>query len=724
MSSVVEIFNKYFFYCEYKTIHREIEKYTKNHYEVYETQNKIDPKIIADLEEWMFQVKAVYIEELKDDYMVFRVIVDNFLTAPVLYHFDTEVFKDAEVYSADFELTFYGNLSAEGLSIEFRGIKYYPEKLFEADLKTQHYKPLFIPEELLDKEAEMFLRKYYPEALKTPLPLQDNILLQRMGLTRYYAPLDDNIRGRIYLQDSWQETTYRVFANQEIYSENFNEDEYEYLRFSEKTILIDPRGRLSNNPGAHLFTTVHECVHWEKHRNYFRLRQEMEKATETFINEIKYSPEALRQQGYTQEEIYNLREMLSMEKNYEYYGEFHKEKYCKKHGLDYKTVAGCYESFGSMEWQANALAAHILMPVATVKTILLGLIEELKQQNEDERQAVILQKAVMALAEIYNVSKQAAKNRVIELGFEKAIGILNYIDGEYIEPFSFAPEELGKNQTYCLSEANLNEELQRNKKLRELFDENEVVYVNKMCVVNSPMYILDDNGNLKMTEYALNHVDQCCLLFDVKKEKNNIDSREGDSYSFINRDWELNRYLEAKLDLSKAHNANTVTNAEEAGKLMRLIDEYLAVLDDLPGSLGGELQAHINRKAKEIGKEKISNMQLADITYLDNSEIGKILRNQQRNPDVRTLLALCKGLKLHPFFIIHILDTAGRDIFTVSRENLFYIYLIFYHHEESVDEWADKMRAAGIHEFFPPGEKRHAEKACEKSKKQKNKAKV
>ena len=720
MGSVTELLNKYFFYCEYKTIHSAIEKYTRDHYEVYQDSNtvKIDLNIMKIMEEWMFQIQAVYIEELHDDNFVFRVIVSNILTASRSY---PEV---SLVYQADFELTYLGHFSEQKLSTNFRIIRPYTKEMFAADIKKQHYKPLYIQEKLLDKEAEKFLKKYYPEALEAPMSIQDDILLHRMGLTRYYAPLEANTLGRVYLQDSWKATAYRVFSNQDIYSENFDEDDYKYIRISENTILVDPRGKLLNNPGAQLFTTIHECVHWEKHRNYFRLRYEMEKATEMFINEIKYLPENLKQKGYTQKEIDKLREMLLQENNYEYYGEYHKKKYCQEKGIAYKTIAGFYESFSLMEWQANALAAHILMPSVTAKTKLQKLLDELIQQDEDERQAVILQKAVMALAEIYNVSKQVVKNRVIELGYKTAIGVLNYIDGEYIEPFSFVPEALGRNQTYCLTEASLNEELQRNQKLRELFDENEVVYVNKMCVVNSPLYILDDNGTQKMTAYALNHVDQCCFLFDVKKEQFNIDNHEGDSYNFINHDWELNRYLEAKLDLSKAHNVSTVTNAEESGKLMRLIDEYLAVLDDLPGSLGGELKAHIERKAKEIGKENIPNVQLADMTYLDNSEIGKILNNQQRNPDVRTLLALCKGLKLHPFFIIHILDTAGKDIFTASRENLFYIYLIFYHHEESVDEWADKMRAAGIHDFFPPGEKKQVEKASKKSKKQKNKAKV
>ena len=721
MSSTVELFNKYFFYCEYKTIHRAIENYSKDHYELYRTstQEKIDPKFIAVLEEDEFQVETVYIEERKNDSFRFRVIVKNFLIAPSVYKLDTEGNRDSEVYSADFELIFKERISEKGLSINFQDISPYTEKMFGDDLKKQHYKPLFIPKESLDKEAEMFLRQYYPEALGIPVAIQDDILLQRMGLTRYYAPLDENTRGRIYLQDSWKETKHRVFANQDIYSENFDENDYEYVRLSENTILVDPRGKLRKNPGALLFTTVHECIHWEKHRKYFQLMHKMEKATEIFINEVKYSPEILKQKGYTQEEIDKLREMLSQEDNYEYYGEYHKEKYCQKNGLDYDSVAGFFEDISLMQWQADALTAHILMPDATVKTEFQELISELSQENEDERQAIILQKAVITLAEIYNVSKQAAKNRVVELGFKTAIGVLNYIDNEYIKPFSFAPEALGKNQTYCLSKASLNEELQRNPKLRKLFDENKVVYVNKMCVVNSPLYIFDDNGTLEMTEYALNRVDQCCLLFDVKKKKSNIDIYGGDSgsYSFINQDWEVNRYLETKVDFNNAHNVEMIKNAEEVGKIKDLINGYLEVLDGLPGSLGGEIETHIKRKAMEMGMDDISDLKLANLSYLSKDTIRKIRSGENRQPELISLLALCKGLNLHPFFIIHILNTAGYNIFTATRENLFYIYLIFYHHGESVDEWAEKMRAAGIRGYFPPGEKKYIEEAKKEGKK-------
>lgn len=721
MSSVVELFNKYFFYCEYKTIHRAIENYAKDHCEVYEDSHsvKMDPKTMAIMEDWMLQVQAVYIEELKDNNFVFRVIVSHVLAGTQKYKIDTFTYKDGIVFQADFEVLFHGVFSPEGLSTNFRIIRPYTEEMLGDNLKKQHYKPLYISKESLDKEAEKFLRQYYPEALERPISLKDEILLQRMGLTRYYAPLDENTRGRIYLQDSWKETKHRVFANQDIYSENFDENDYEYVRLSENTILVDPRGKMRKNPGALLFTTVHECIHWEKHRKYFRLMHKMEKATEIFINEVKYSPEILKQKGYTQKEIDKLREMLSQEDNYEYYGEYHKEKYCQTRGLDYDSVAGFFEDVSLMQWQADALTAHILMPDATVKTEFQELIGELSRENEDERQAIILQKAVIALAEIYNVSKQAAKNRVVELGFKTAIGVLNYIDNEYIEPFSFAPEALGKNQTYCFGEASLNEELQLNLKLRKLFDENKIVYVNKMCVVNSPLYIFDDNGTLEMTEYALNRVDQCCLLFDVKKKKSNIDRYGGDSgsYSFINQDWEVNRYLEAKVDFNNAHNVEMIKNAEEVGKIKDLINGYLEVLDGLPGSLGGEFETHIKRKAMEMGMDDISDLKLANLSYLSKDTVRKIRSGENRQPELISLLALCKGLNLHPFFIIHILNTAGYNIFTATRENLFYIYLIFYHHGESVDEWAEKMRATGIREYFPPGEKKYIEEAKKEGKK-------
>ena len=44
----------------------------------------------------------------------------------------------------------------------------------------------------------------------------------------------------------------------------------------------------------------------------------------------------------------------------------------------------------------------------------------------------------------------AAKIRAIELGFDQAAGVFNYVDGQYYPPFSFAKGSLKKDQTFII----------------------------------------------------------------------------------------------------------------------------------------------------------------------------------------------------------------------------------------------------------------------------------
>lgn len=56
-----------------------------------------------------------------------------------------------------------------------------------------------------------------------------------------------------------------------------------------------------------------------------------------------------------------------------------------------------------------------------------------------------MQLAISEFADFFKVSTMAAKIRAIELGFDQAAGVFNYVDGQYYPPFSFAKGSLKKD---------------------------------------------------------------------------------------------------------------------------------------------------------------------------------------------------------------------------------------------------------------------------------------
>lgn len=89
-----------------------------------------------------------------------------------------------------------------------------------------------------------------------------------------------------------------------------------------------------------------------------------------------------------------------------------------------------------MEWQANSLAPKILMPLNMFKQEAYSIIQDLMKEKGTND----LEESIDKLAEFFGVSRLAAKIRMIDVGYEEAIGAFNFIDGRYIPTHSFKKE--------------------------------------------------------------------------------------------------------------------------------------------------------------------------------------------------------------------------------------------------------------------------------------------
>ena len=118
----------------------------------------------------------------------------------------------------------------------------------------------YILSSLYDDVASDFLEKYYPEALLKPccVPIE-SIAKEQMGMNLLYECLSEekDILGMTVFSDG--------------YIDLYNPTEliYEQQFFKSKTILIDPN-TYGANVGARNNTIAHECIHWFKHRLYYK----------------------------------------------------------------------------------------------------------------------------------------------------------------------------------------------------------------------------------------------------------------------------------------------------------------------------------------------------------------------------------------------------------------------------------------------------------------------
>lgn len=131
-----------------------------------------------------------------------------------------------------------------------------------------------IPAIEYDNVAKEFLQLYYPGALLEPMrvPILD-IARNEMGLDVKFICLSEelDVYGMTIFDDGMVEI--------------YNPDEglYDNIFFNRKTILIDPEVYKKTNIGCVNNTIAHECVHWYKHRMYYKMQKY------SILRQAKYS---------------------------------------------------------------------------------------------------------------------------------------------------------------------------------------------------------------------------------------------------------------------------------------------------------------------------------------------------------------------------------------------------------------------------------------------------
>ena len=206
----------------------------------------------------------------------------------------------------------------------------------------------YIPPAEDDKVAYEFLEQFYPDALKNPLPVPiEEIARTGLGLDVRYVCLSEEL-------DIYGMT---IFTDGAVEVYDLDERLYDTRIFKAKTVLIDPEAVKKTNTGCKNNTIAHECVHWYKHRYYYKMQK---------LSLPRYA------------------------------------NYCKCH-VDQLPESKDEENI--MESQAIGIAPRILMP----KNTFIEAAEHLGiSYGKDNRIAI------STLADFYGVSKQSVEIRLEE----------------------------------------------------------------------------------------------------------------------------------------------------------------------------------------------------------------------------------------------------------------------------------------------------------------------
>ena len=515
-----------------------------------------------------------------------------------------------------------------------RAEEYNPAK-FEKDKSLSQDLVPYLYEDTVEKNAEDFLRKYYPKALLQPMPLPVFEIAQSMGMTVYYAPLDNSVFGKIYFGSE------RVT----VYTDNTLKATVE-ITIEPGTMLINPNVYFMRNVGTANNTIIHECVHWDRHRKAFELQRLLTGDCNHISCEIVEAYDGIPEDA---------------------------------------------SSIKWMEWQANQLAPRILMPAKMTDNVFNRALIDIHTRKPQTRFAEIMEEAVGYTAQYFGVSIIATKLRLMDLGYDVVQGTYVYCDGKYLPPFYFAKGTLAKNQTYIVDEKSAMIQIFLSDELRNLYLEGKIIYANCMVCINSPKYVTRSETGLPiLTDYALEHVHECCFVFNRKV---NVSDTYSDSFyrrCFLCRDVNSETYIEAKYDPNHKDNQSKLERKAEIDKITESVTDIARRLaTEVPGGFSGTLSYHMNRK-------NITNEELSYRTNISTVSISNYRNTLAPKITLENAIALCNGLKLVKQYSHDLLKKAGYDLETPNITYFMVGWVIDEHPDDTLQQWQDKFNDANI----------------------------
>lgn len=550
-------------------------------------------------------------------------------------HFDVAISIWFETHEGDYHYDDYdenivwmmahcrGNLDKNLDDFEILRVSKYNGKSRVKDPMDDSLVPVMNKNEL-DEIAEQFLRTHYKKALLEPTWIDPIELAKGMGLTVRYEHItkDGSVFGRSYFCD----------CQSDLYNPQTDEMYQELIPAG--TVLVDKKTAFLSVLGSVHNTIVHECVHWDKHKKAFAL--------------VRLYDNSLSNIG------------------------------CKVVG----GIAGNHrDSVDWMEWQANALAPRIQMPISMFKKKVEQLISKYRREMKLYDMIDIIEPIIDELVMTFGVSRLAAKIRMLDAGYEEAAGAFIYVDNHYVKPHKAPKGYLAKNQTFSISARDAIVESKFNPKLVAALADNEYVFVDSHFVLNTPLYLeTDECGDLALTHYARNHMDECCLVFELKIKTSVTEHYHTEC--FLNRDKSSDITFEAHY--SEKNNG--------AKNQVQMIKDYnadvLSIAKKLPMNFSGSLDAL-------IGWAEMTEEELAEAADMSEKTIQRLRNTEPDNVTIETVMQLCIGMKLPPVLSTCLLKASGKS-FMMTEQHIMYQFLLNSCYHMSIFDCNEMLTAQGL----------------------------
>lgn len=326
-----------------------------------------------------------------------------------------------------------------------------------------------------------------------------------------------------------------------------------------------------------------------------------------------------------------------------------------------------------METQANAIPRFIQMPEEQASDVILNFFERLPGEPDwdDYRELIDLVKWK------FGVSRNAAKKRIIELGWPEVRGVYVYNTTEYVEDYD-VELRFPQDYTYTLSFRQISDVFASCETFAGLVRSKKFIYLDGHVVINSDRYIRKEHGiAIGLTEYARHHMAECCL--DFKRIYAEFDYSY--TYGELHKD-----------DLTEITAENRSFSDEQRKKIRMAMYEITEENDKLT----------VPSDVNEFGKAVRFHMERCGLTsdlVADRSGMGVNTVNKMRSGKrvkLETVLAFCVALELEESFRIDLMQKAKVDYDMSNPAHRLYVTIFELMEKPNVFQINELLKAEGF----------------------------
>lgn len=537
-----------------------------------------------------------------------------------------------------------GNLVNGLTGVEVLDTQEYHNGKFQKENALDQFLVPYIYSADLEDQADDFTLFYCSDAVYDGYMLPIDHLMRELGIAVYVADLPDNCFGRMYFREAKATVYWKPPHSREMIPHK--------KEIAPGTMLISRQRYFLGHDGTHRLTIAHEIIHWYIHKKYFMLLALLDDETD----------------------------MMSCEVEPNHYDE---------------SMSLAQKAHWFAEWQANALSIRIAMPKALM---VRAFQEAYDAAGPYHFKGELVENILNRVARLFDVPRFAVKQRARQLDFDVSDGAFVNVDGKYHEPFYFTEGILDQHQTFVIDKAGYEQLYRENADFSTLIDSGKFVYLGYVTCINDPKYIKTDfygsRVELKLSDYAREHADECCLVYSWHSTSYLKDQFEFYGQAYLSKEVNADYYVEHTYD--KDFNKKCVQTADEIAKVVSTYnasqDAEKKVWREMAAkgcdSFAESLKYHMTRK-------KVKVEDLAERSGLSDTTIKKYRSGEIPYPPIENVMAVCIGLNLHKPYCIDLLKKANYQLNDDPRSRAYWFLLDYT--DGTRQQWNDILDA-----FYQP----------------------